>query len=392
MTDKKIKARGTALLLLPMVLGFSISIIILNYFSADSLPNKVNLNELALGKDTSSYAALIGNDQVHCHDLEDAESCFLGYKKNRNTNDEVILWLGNSQLHSINQMKPADETAIPILHRNIIDLKKYVMAFSQPNANLQEHYVLFNYLISKLPVTTLVLPVVFDDMRETGVRESINDAFKDQLVASELKNTGIGKKLLSNYNDQDVIGNDMAALEDTIQESVEGFLDTNLGSYWNTWRERPALRGSFFYGFLYQSRNWLFNINPSSIRKVIPGRYVMNIQALDAIFKTAQEKNIKVLVYIVPIRNDVKIPYDLVQYEHFKEEVVAIASGYSNAMFRNLEGIVPAELWGVKTSTTIGVDVEIDFMHFQAGGHKILADSISVGLESLWRWEVGNDI
>ena len=252
--------------------------------------------------------------------------------------------------------------------------------------------MLFNYLATKLPVSTLILPVVFDDMRETGVRKSINAGFKDQLVVNELKKTGIGIKLLASYSDQDAIGNDMAALGGTIQESVESYLDTKLGLHWHTWGERPSLRGSFFYGFLYQSRNWLFNINPSSIRKVIPGRYVKNIRALDAILRTAKEKSIKVLLYVVPIRNDVNIPYDLAQYESFKKEVGVLARGYNNVMFKNLEGIVPAELWGVKKSTTIGKDVEIDFMHFQAGGHEILAESIALELESLWKHGVGNDI
>ena len=66
-------------------------------------------------------------------------------------------------------------------------------------------------------------------MLEIGIRKSIGDAFKDQYVVSELKKTSIGKKLLSNYDDQDMIGNDMSALEETIQESVEIVLDTKLG-------------------------------------------------------------------------------------------------------------------------------------------------------------------
>ncbi len=393
LSNRKINSRSTIYLVLPLFIGFIVSIIILNYFSPNDSENKINFDELALGNDTLLYAAQVDDTQIHCHNLEDAKRCVDGYdKKSKNINDGVVLWLGNSQLHSINQMKPGDETATPILHRNIIDLQKYFMTFSQPNANLQEHYVLFNYLASKVPISTLVLPVVFDDMRETGIRKSIGDAFKDQHVVSELKKTSIGKKLLSNYDDQDMIGNDMSALEETIQEGVEIFLDTKLGLYWQTWKERPSLRGSFFYGFLYQSRNWLFNINPSSIRKVIPGRYVANIQALHAILKTAQEKNVNVLLYIVPIRNDVQIPYDLVQYNSFKEGIGAISNEYSNVMFKNLEGLVPAKLWGAKASTTIGEEEEIDFMHFQAGGHQILADSILLELQLIWKQGEGNDI
>jgi len=393
LSNKKINSRSTIYLLLPLFIGLIISIIILDYFSPDDLEKKINFDELALGKETLLYAAQVDDTLIHCYDLENAKRCIDGYdKKSTNINDDVVLWLGNSQLHSINQMKPSDETAAPILHRSIIDLQKYFMTFSQPNANLQEHYVLFNYLVSKVPVSTLVLPVVFDDMRETGIRKSISDVFKDQHVVNELKKTSIGKKLLSNYDDQDMIGNDMAALEETVQERVEIFLDTKLGLYWQTWKERPSLRGSFFYGFLYNTRNWLFNINPSSIRKVIPGRYIANTQALHAILKTAQEKSINVLLYIVPIRNDIQIPYDLVQYASFKEEIGIVANKYNNVMFKNLEGLVPAKLWGTKASTTIGKEVEVDFMHFQAGGHQILADSLLFELQLIWEQGNINDI
>jgi hypothetical protein len=393
LSKRKTNISSTIYLVLPLFIGFIISIIILNYFSPDSLENKINFDELALGNETSLYNAQVNSTQVHCYNLEDAKRCIDGYyKKSKNINDDVVLWLGNSQLHSINQMKPGDETASSILHRSVIDLQKYFMTFSQPNANLQEHYVLFNYLISKVPVSTLVLPVVFDDMREIGIRRSISDAFKDQHVVNELKKTGIGKRLLSNYDDQDMIGNDMAALEETIQESVEIFLDTKLGSYWKTWRERPHLRASFFYGFLYKSRNWLFNINPSSVRKVIPGRYIMNIQALQAILKTAQEKSIDVLLYIVPIRNDIQIPYDLVEYGSLKEEIRIIANGYYNVTFKNLEGLVPAKFWGSKDSTSIVKGVEVDFMHFQGEGHQILAGSILFWLRLISELSDINDI
>ena len=44
--------------------------------------------------------------------------------------------------------------------------------------------------------------------------------------------------------------------------------------------------------------------------------------------------------------------------------------------FSNFEDIVPSEYWGMKESTTIGGGLELDFMHFKAEGHRLLADSI----------------
>ncbi len=69
------------------------------------------------------------------------------------------------------------------------------------------------------------------------------------------------------------------------------------------------------------------------------------------------------------------MPYDLVQYSSFKKEIKVIADKYG-ARYVNLENLVPAEWWGTKAATTIGGGEELDFMHFQAGGHKLLADTL----------------
>lgn len=380
--NKKPANRNTFYLVLPLFIGFLISIVILNYFSTDSLENQVNFDELALGEDTSLYLAQVDNIQVHCHNLEDASHCIDGYnKKSEDINDDVILWLGNSQLHSINQMKTGDETATPILHRNIINLKKYFMTFSQPNANLQEHYLLFEYLSSRLPVSTLILPMVFDDLRETGIRSSLKEAF-DNEVSKRLQRTEIGLKLISTQADKDAAGNDMAALDNTVQERSEKYLNSLLVDSWGVWGQRSNLRGNIF-GNLYIFRNWLFGITPSSVRRVIPGRYTLNIQAMKATLDSAQEQGVQVLLYIVPLRNDVAIPYDLQQYEKFKSEVEAAAHG-DHVKFIDAGDLVPAEFWGTKDATTIGGEQELDFMHFQASGHILLADKIFNELKILW--------
>jgi hypothetical protein len=38
---------------------------------------------------------------------------------------------------------------------------------------------------------------------------------------------------------------------------------------------------------------------------------------------------------------------------------------------------VPGELWGTKASTTVEADEELDFMHFKAAGHEILAGRLA---------------
>ena len=51
----------------------------------------------------------------------------------------------------------------------LINKNYFLLTLSQPNANLQEHYILYriNNLIN---IDVLVLPIVFDDLRETNLR------------------------------------------------------------------------------------------------------------------------------------------------------------------------------------------------------------------------------
>ena len=347
-----------------------------------------NFEELALGGETVSYFASVDGVPVHCHDLDDAHRCLRGYRDRGGARD-VVLWLGNSQVHSINQMKPGDETAAADLHRRVARHGRYFLTFSQPNANLQEHYLLFQYLLDRVSIKTLVLPVVFDDMRNTGIRNSLADALKAPAVAARLAKTAIGQRLLSDHGDQDAAGNDMAALDDTVQEKSEAWLNARLESLWPLWAQRPTLRGELFL-FLYQFRNWALGINPSSIRRMIPGRYALNRQALEATLDLARGRGIHVLLYVVPIRDDVKIPYDLNEYRLFKDDMkrLALAKG---ARFANLENLVPAQYRGSKAATTVGGGNELDFMHFQAGGHALLAEALYTELQALGWGEGGRD-
>ena len=90
------------------------------------------------------------------------------------------------------------------------------------------------------------------------------------------------------------------------------------------------------------------------------------------------------ILYIVPLRNDTKVPYDLEQYGKFKSEIKLISQRYK-AKFGNFESLVPANLWGGKNPTTLGNEQELDFMHFQAGGHKLLADALYEELKNNWK-------
>ena len=94
--------------------GIILGIIGLYYFSYFK-NNNTNFNAFALGKEASVELGIIENYKIHCHDLSDIDECLSGYF-NYGDNLPVTLWLGNSQLDTINQRKTGDVVSPVTLH------------------------------------------------------------------------------------------------------------------------------------------------------------------------------------------------------------------------------------------------------------------------------------
>ena len=358
------------------IIGIILSFITL-YWVSSSIKNNINFNDLALGEETVSYFGTVKNKHVHCMDENDLDLCLDSYFNHGKKND-VTLWLGNSQLHAINQKQKGQETATVKLHKLAAKYKEYLISVSQPNANLQEHFLLSSYLIKKLPVKYIILPVVFDDMREDGVRFSLKYLLEDQTTIDLIKDYETGKKLLTQYKNS----NKNLNIDENLQDKSESYLNKKLSNVWPLWSERSQFRGSLF-NFLYRLRNYVFQINPSTTREILPGEYKKNFQALNSLIQITKENKIKLIIYNVPIRNDVKIPYDNEHYSKFKKDLINI-SNKNSLKFLNLEMIVPNNLWGKKISTTISKKKELDFMHFKEQGHEILAKSLYFEMINYW--------
>lgn len=333
------------------------------------------------GVDTSTTMDSIDSDRIHCNDSRDAEKCITGAKKRHAVNS--VLWLGNSQVHAVNQLQPGETNSTPLLFERLKGDNLDLVTFSQPNANLQEHLVLFEYLKRQLPIKVLILPIVFDDTREDGLRKEVADFLNDPSVIQALGNTSIGLKIQKNNKPLASADNeDTAGISHTLQQKVERALNTWLADNSILWAARPEIRGQLMLK-LYNLRNKVLGIKPTSKRKILRGRYQDNFAALEAILASANDGGIATLLYIVPLRSDVEGPYVDSEYFQFKNDVQFLAKKY-RAVFFNLESLVPSELWGTKASTT-GEDIqEIDFMHFKADGHKLLADKLAGLVRYMW--------
>jgi len=352
-------------------IGILLGILVLNIFLINT-DKKIDFENFALNQTDKASKASFDNEKIHCSDLKDLELCLKGYKKKNDI--PVVLWLGNSQLHVINQYESGDETAAIKIHKLLKEFGFYTLTFSQANANLQEHLLLFTHLLNYFPVKTLILPIVFDDLREDKIRVGIKEILKDTVSYNKIKETLTGRKLIEMFEDLDFSNQNINFSEEDQKNHFENLIDEKLGNLWKLWDERENLRGQLF-GKLYLLRNSIFRIDATTTRKMIKNSYENNINAFKDILKIAKIYKINVLVYIPPIRNDIKIPYEIEEYDKFKKNIKDI-SYEQDAYFTSLENLVPPEFWGLKGSTNLGKLEEVDFMHFQSHGHSLLAEEI----------------
>ena len=230
---------------LSFLAGIVFTIFLLNFFLTNQKSNII-FEDLALGEDNIKFMGTANGIPIHCSDLSDLEKCRSGYEIN-DKEIPVILWLGNSQLHAINQAQPNDNVSSSMLHIMLKEHGKYTLTFSQPNANLQEHFILFAHLINIFPIETLILPIVFDDMREDEVRKNIKIALDYYETLKNIKETSTGKNLIFSNQKKDIAGNTLKSKKKTLQENWEHNLNLKLGDVWTFWRERKILKSELFH-------------------------------------------------------------------------------------------------------------------------------------------------
>lgn len=278
------------------------------------------------------------------------------------------LWLGNSQLHTINQ--PIDGDA-PAMQWASEALGFPVYGVSLNNANLQEHLVVLHWALARRKFQWLILPLCFDDLREDGIRTELHPLVTLP-VASALAARPVGKRLADEIaaaaktrGDAQGTRRDHRSLQDLTEESLERTLSGNF----DIWAERQNMLGTMQYK-LYQLRNRAFGIEATTKRRMIPLRMEKNMAALDELLEVAAAHQVRVLVYVVPLRWDPEPPYDLEQYRAWKQDLPRGVAAHG-AQFADYDDLVVGRLWGLHHGANV------DFMHFQGEGHRILGREVA---------------
>ncbi|MEO6490241.1 MAG: hypothetical protein ABIO04_09900 [Ferruginibacter sp.] len=339
--------------------------------------NKRNAEEIGLGESTFIYTPYVNNYPIHINNISLADSMKRGWELNGSK--LLSLWFGNSQVHGINQYKDGQQNCIQFCYDYLQPANKTILGISYPNANLQEILLSVLFFTNKFPqAKTIIVPVFYDDMREDGIRNDLkSDEMRKFFSLSPWKQfyENIPSIASLAHIDSAQKNGDMKALHETAQEASEKFLDSCLYKYWSLWTKRSAIRANIFND-LYILRNTSLGIKANTIRKMIPGRFKDNYNAFLNLVAYGKSANLHILIYIPPLRNDVTPPFNMEEYEAFKQTVEHDAT-LAGAKFLMLENLVPPRYWGAKPSTSMGKGQEIDFMHFQQEGHRMIGDTIS---------------
>ena len=307
-------------------------------------------DELALGKENLLVINKVDDKDFLCSSLDNIKKC-IEFLKTKNFKKR-ILWIGNSQLYSVNQGNSYSKIAPYLVSEYFYNKQIGIIAFVAPNISFQEYSHVISYLLSNINLDYIILPLVFDDTREDIIRSNLTVEKKD----SNLKTI---------------------SLQEISEQKITNFLDKNIN-----WTQIRSQSQGHIFDALYRLRNYVFNINPSTVRKSIKSIYEKNVKSLNETLKKVKDNKIESILYIAPIRNYYKTPYVFEEYSEFKNEMEILAKNFSFT-FYNLENIVPENFWGTKRGTKLGIVEEIDFMHFKNEGHLILADDMIKILENI---------
>ena len=132
-------SKGLIELIVSIIIAFAVIVI---FFSKDE-----NFENLALGEFTKPYFSQIDTFPIQTIGFRNSDKIMEGWKKRGSK--PVVLILGNSQSHSINQLKEGDRTFPGLLADSLQHKSIDVIASSVPNANLEEFYLLYKAWIQK---------------------------------------------------------------------------------------------------------------------------------------------------------------------------------------------------------------------------------------------------
>jgi len=287
----------------------------------------------------------------------------------------IVFSLGGSQLHGINNFKEGDGLSVSYenLYAKTDNSDLLFLQWSQPNANLYEIYLVYLTLREANMVPDwLVIPIVYDDLRETGISydlvETIPPISKEDIkIAGEglrqLQKTIVAQK--QGKSNSDPI--ERIKVNKTPQQYFENLLVKQMEERFELFKLRGLLRAKLVVLYKTSIARLVVSLTPDyRIARVPDQLKKRNNDALESLIRLAKHDGVKILVYKQPHRPGEKNFYhDRKAYDDYFGELERMCLKL-NVHYRDFETIVPARYWGLTNH------YRPDVFHFQNQGHEIL--------------------
>jgi len=287
----------------------------------------------------------------------------------------IVFSLGASQLHGINNFKEDD--ALSVSYENIYaetDNSDLVfLQWSDPNANLHEIFSVYLILReSNMVPDWLVIPIVYDDLRETGISYDLLETIPT-ISKEDIKIAGEGLRHLQKaiaaekqgQSNSDPI--ERVKVDDTPQQYFESRLVKQMEDRFERFRLRGLLRAKLVVLCKTSIARLIVSLTPDYRTARVPDQLKeWNNRALESLIRLAKHDGVKILLYKQPHRpGEEKFYHNRKAYDAYFSELERMCLKL-NVHYRDFETIVPARYWGLTNH------YRPDVFHFQNRGHEIL--------------------
>ena len=367
---------------IPLCGSILVGLLLFNFHSKKL--NDFKPEELGVGLNTVVKKAFLDSLNINSTWIYDLENLVHSARKINSKEKKIVLILGASQLHAINNPSINSELMVEKLNKIPPNGSIVYLQASIPNANYHELYWIREYFREAgIPIYCTCLSICYDDLRERPIKPEFLKFIEKKFSKIEPNNYVKNNVIKKNLNKKDSIKNPPSYL---LEKFIVSKIEKLSPSYKN--RGKMIAKNNIdFTNFLSES---IVLLSGMKLRAKMEGERktpkiksidsIWNLKAINAFFNDAIIKNEKLFVYYQPVRpHDLIFPYSSDSFFGMKNYLKSYCSGNKNLEFVDLTNIIPQKYWG---KTNLGFP---DIFHFQETGHQILADTLFHNLNNFFK-------
>jgi hypothetical protein len=297
-----------------------------------------------------------------------------------------LLYIGNSQVTLIRDVQPGDRTSYEWLEQLVSERQEAGERFVVYPGSLggmtvtEALFTLDAYFRSAGRPALVVMALSRDLFRMVGARPE---------VVRVVREVGSQQELIRAADDAD-LPQASAALRFCLAQatpeqaasrdkSSPGTAEQALQSFAESlpiFAARDGMQRSILATFT-RWRNHAFSIR-SSTPRVLPSEiYRANLEMLDLLLRYASAHNLRLLLYLSPLRPLQPGPYSQVELRQFREDIATMSRNYLGVLRLDYLNLLPEGYWGnYPHGTPEGLDGQPDFAHMTGRGHLLLAQQL----------------